>query len=149
MSSWCSATPVWPRSIYCRVDSPVQDVYIVPVVASSNLFICGVVRRVARAALAVSVAVVMASTVITFHMEDLLCAVPTLPSWVYVGGCCCLAHGVLLRQDLQRSFNLRLIADALVGVSWTLIGFHRGLRHLRKLASEVLLSLWWVLNTLA
>jgi hypothetical protein len=67
--------------------------------------------------LADSVSAEMATLKMVADMEDLVTAAPSLPLRVYAGACCCLAHGVLRWQDLQRSSSLHLTKDALVAVS--------------------------------
>lgn len=66
--------------------------------------------------LAESVSAEMATLKMVADMEDLVGAAPSLPLRAYAGACCCLAHGVLRWQDLQRSSSLHLTADALVAV---------------------------------
>jgi hypothetical protein len=60
----------------------------------------------------------MASIKMLSDMEEFVKSAPTLPLQIYAGVMCTLGHGVLRWKDLQRSSQLHLTADALVGVTW-------------------------------
>ena len=60
----------------------------------------------------------MATIKMLSDMEHFVKSAPTLPLRIYAGIMCTLGHGVLRWKDLQRSSQLHLTPDALVGVTW-------------------------------
>ena len=69
-------------------------------------------------AAAQAVAAEMATIKMLSDMEHFVKSAPTLPLRIYAGVMCTLGHGVLRWKDLQRSSQLHLTPDALVGVTW-------------------------------
>ena len=63
-------------------------------------------------------AAVMVTVKMVADMESLISDAPTLPLRVYAGFNAALAHGVLRWSDLLWSNEIRLTADALVGLCW-------------------------------
>ena len=60
----------------------------------------------------------MATVKMLADMEHAVSHAPGVPLKVYAGVMCALGHGVLRWKDLQRSSQLHLTADAIVGVTW-------------------------------